>query len=417
VIRSVLMLSPEPPYPLHGGGAFRIASLVHYFARFAEVDLVLFSEGGKPAVLPEGVPKDLLRSQIVIPLPVHSRGTTARYLRNARRAFLGVPPLIDRLSGHAGELAHLLFGKHYDLGIVEHFWCAPYLNEISTVCDMTFLDLHNIESVLHARCAQTSGGLVAAGQRRFARCSQRLEQALMPGYSMVLAVSDADAATARQLAPGAHVVVYANSLPPTPAPQVAEEPVVVFSGNFEYHPNIDAVGFLVDSIWPEVRKRCPDLRLRLVGRGDKFIRHLLPSGLDVEVTGPIDNALAAIAAARIVIAPLRSGSGTRIKILEAWAAARPVVATSLAAEGLEYKKDSDLLIANEGPSIAGAIAGLNAHPELRARIAASGRRLFEERYTWQRPWRALDIAIKTLAGTVGTGTGRRYTEDADANSR
>jgi glycosyltransferase involved in cell wall biosynthesis len=152
-----------------------------------------------------------------------------------------------------------------------------------------------------------------------------------------------------------------------------------------------------------------------VGRGDKFIRHLLPSGLDIEVTGAVDNALARIAAARIVVAPLRAGSGTRIKILEAWAAARPVVATSLAAEGLEYKKDCDLLIADYGPSIAGAIAGLNADPEWRARIAASGRILFEERYTWQAAWSALDVAVAGIAGS--TGTTRRYTEDVDANSR
>ena len=72
---------------------------------------------------------------------------------------------------------------------------------------------------------------------------------------------------------------------------MAEQPVVVFAGNFAYHPNIDAVEFLVKSIWPEVHARCPELRLRLVGRGDKFIRHLLPSGLPVEVTGPVDDAL------------------------------------------------------------------------------------------------------------------------------
>ena len=152
------MLSPEPPYPLHGGGAFRVASLVHYFSRFADVDLVLFSDSGRGAVLPAG----LVREQIVLPLPVHATGTPARYLRNARRALQGVPPLIDRLSGHAEALAAAVAGKHYDLGIAEHFWCAPYQEQLAAVCDRTLLDLHNIESVLHARCAQTSRGLVAA---------------------------------------------------------------------------------------------------------------------------------------------------------------------------------------------------------------------------------------------------------------
>jgi glycosyltransferase involved in cell wall biosynthesis len=359
------------------------------------------------------VPPGLLRSQIVIPLPVHRTGTVARYLRNARRAFQGVPPLIDRLRGHNAELAQALAGKHYDLGIVEHFWCAPYLDEIAGACDQTVLDLHNIESVLHARSAQTSHGLVAAGQKRFARCSQELEKNLLPGYTFVLATSHADAATARSLAPKARVAVYPNALPLRPVPDVPEEPVVVFPANFEYHPNIDAVDFLVSSIWPEVRKRCPDLRLRLVGRGDKFIRHLLPSGLDIETTGPIDDALSAIAAARIVIAPLRSGSGTRIKILEAWAAARPVIATSLAAEGLDCQNGRDLIIADEGPEFGASIARLNTDPPRRAAFSVHGRRLFEERYTWEAAWRALDdIRLMQV-----TGTGHRYTEDSDANSR
>jgi glycosyltransferase involved in cell wall biosynthesis len=412
-IRSVLMLSPEPPYPMNGGGAFRVASLVHYFAQFAQVDLLLFSESGKPAILPPG----LVRSQTVIPLPFHQTGAAARYLRNARRAFQGVPPLIDRLSGHAVEIARALAGKHYDLGIVEHFWCAPYLPEIAAACDRTILDLHNIESVLHERCAQTDGGLVGAGHRRFAACARKLEEKLLPGYSMALATSEADAIFARKIAPGASVQVFPNSLPSTPVPRAAEQPVVVFAGNFEYHPNIDSVMFLTKSIWPEVQKRCPDLRLRLVGRGDRFIRHLLPSGLEIEVTGPVDDALAEIAAARIVIAPLRTGSGTRIKILEAWAAARPVVATSLAAEGLEYRENCDLLIANGGPSIAGAIAGLNADPEGRARVGASGRLVFEQRHTWDAAWLYLDSAVSMLSGSTSTSTGHRYTEGSDANRR
>ena len=217
-----------------------------------------------------------------------------------------------------------------------------------------------------------SRGLVAAGHRRFARCSGALEEEVAAALHVGADDIGTDAGPCPQLAPAASVAIYPNALPAMSVPQVGEEPIVVFSGNFEYHPNIDAVDFLVNSIWPEVRKKCPELRLRLVGRGEGFIRHLLPSGFEIEVTGPIDDALTGIAAARIVIAPLRAGSGTRIKILEAWAAARPVVATLLAAEGLEYVKDRDLLIANEGPShLAAQLLGLNADPERRARIASA----------------------------------------------
>jgi len=405
---SVLILTPEPPYPLHGGGAFRIASLVHYFARHAAVDLILFSEKGQPAVLPAG----LVRSQKVIPLPVHDKSTVSRYLRNARRAIRGVPPLIDRLAGFGDELNALLAGSHYDAGIVEHFWAAPYLPQVARVCEKTVLDLHNVESVLHARSAATSSGLMAAGHARFAARCRAYEADLLARYSLVLTTSQNDAAEAQRIAPAARVAVYPNALPVSETPRVEEEPVVVFSGNFEYHPNIDAVGWLVSEIWPEVRRRCPDLRLRLVGRGDQFIRHLLPSGMDIETTGPVEDARSAIARARIVIAPLRSGSGTRVKILEAWAAGRPVVATSLAAEGLECRDNEHLIIADTLQKYGTSIAQLNANPSRRAELAVDGRRLCEEKYTWPAAWKLLDPI--PLIRSTGTG---RYTEEADANRR
>ncbi|HVY92381.1 MAG TPA: glycosyltransferase family 4 protein [Bryobacteraceae bacterium] len=307
----------------------------------------------------------------------------------------------------------MLAGSHYDVGIVEHFWAAPYLPQITPVCEKTVLDLHNIESVLHARSAETSSGLMAAGHTRFADRCRAWESDLLPRYSLILTTSENDAVTAQKIAPTARIAVYPNALPLEDIPKAEEEPVVVFSGNFEYHPNIDAVAWLVSAVWPEIRRQCPDLRLRLVGRGDEYIRHLLPSGLDIETTGAVEDARSAIARARIVIAPLRSGSGTRIKILEAWAAARPVVATSLAAEGLKCRDDENIIIANTPEEFGTSIAQLNADPSRRADMAVRGRRLFEERYTWPAAWKILDL----LPLIPGTGTGRRYTEEADANRR
>src|SRR5690349_14398685 len=153
-VPSVLMLSPEAPYPLNSGGAFRTASLLNYLARFAAVDLILLSENPEPCPAPEG----LLRSQHVIPLARHRKTVSSRYLRNARRALIGVPPIIDRLAGLESQIEAAIGGRTYELGIIEHFWCAPYLPLMARACRETVLDLHNIESVLHERSAQVSNG-------------------------------------------------------------------------------------------------------------------------------------------------------------------------------------------------------------------------------------------------------------------
>ncbi len=396
MIRSVLMLAPEPPYPLNGGGAFRTASLVQYFSRFADVDLILFSESGQPALLPPG----LVRSQTVIPLPPHGKGTFERYLRNARRAFQGIPPLIDRLAGMDQEILRIINGKHWDLGIVEHFWCAPYVRTLENVCEKTILDLHNVESLLNERCAAASGGLIAVGHRRFASMSRKLESRLLPRYSLVLATSAKDRDLARAIAPDARFGIYPNALPRRERPDVPEENIVVFSANFEYHPNIDAVEFLLSEIWPRVRRDNPDLRLRLVGRGDASIRHLISGVEGVESTGAVEDAFREIAKASVVVAPLRAGSGTRIKILEAWAARRAVVATSLAAEGLEAEgleaqgweasSGGNLILADNAFGFAEAISLLLENPAQRQRLGNGGRQTFEKLYTWEGAWKGLD---------------------------
>jgi glycosyltransferase involved in cell wall biosynthesis len=391
----VLMITPEPPYPLHGGGAYRIASLVHYFSRLAHVDLILISESGQPALLPDG----LVQSQTVIPLPVHGKGMWERYTRNARRAVRGVPPLIDRLSGLAPAIANAVRGRRYDLGIIEHFWCAPYIGELQAVCDETVLDLHNVESVLHKRCAATGSGLIAAGHRRFAPASRKLESTLLPRFSRVLVTSESDARLVTKIAPAARTVFYPNALPRMERSLPSEQPALVFSANFEYHPNIDAVRYLTSEIWPETRKYWPELKIRLVGRGDSSIRHLLPLDAGIETTGPVADARAEIAAAQVVIAPLRAGSGTRIKILEAWSAARPVVATSIAAEGLLAEHGGNIVLADTAADFARAIVDLLGDPEKRRRLGTAGQRTFETHYTWEAAWRELDRNLQ-LAGSV-----------------
>lgn len=383
------MLSPEPPYPLNGGGAYRTASLLHYLAKISAVDLVLFSESGTPAVLPPG----LVNCQQVISLPRHRKDYLARYFRNAWRALRGAPPLIDRLSGFEFKLERMLAGRQYDLGIIEHFWCAPYVELLTGFCTKVVLDLHNVESVLHERSATFSHGAVKAGHRRFARASQKLEAKLFPRFSLILAPSAADAAIVRSIAPQARAEVYPNSFPMVSVPGQTEQkqPSVIFSANFEYYPNIDAVEFLMREIWPEVLRRHPELCLRLVGRGEAAIGHLLRPGSGMETTGPVEDAFARIAEATVVIAPLRIGSGTRLKIIEGWAAARPVVATPLAAEGLEARDGENLLLASTAGEIAGAVDRLLADPALRRRLGAAGRATFERCYSWEAAWAGLEL--------------------------
>jgi glycosyltransferase involved in cell wall biosynthesis len=387
---SALVLAAETPYPLAGGGALRTASLLHYLALRYDVDLVVFRQPGAPdpgCQLPAG----LVRRVWVVDLPAHGRSLAARALRNALRVARRVPPLVDRFAGFGREIERALAGRRYDIGIVEHFWCAPYGAQLAQICDRTVLDLHNIESVLHRRCAEVETGPTAWAHWVFGRASLKLERTWLPRFSEVLAASESDAARVRAIAPRARVMVYPNALPLTPLPPRANEDAVVFSGNMEYHPNISAVRFFRREVWPILRERWPGLVWRLIGKNPEAVRKFTSGDTRIQTQGPVDDAIRELARAKVAVVPVLAGSGTRLKILEAWAAGLPVVSTTLGAEGLGARDGEDLLLADGGPAFAEAVSRLLACTELRERVGAAGRLLLEKEFTWETAWKKLDF--------------------------
>ena len=363
----VLILSPESPSPMHSGGAIRTASLVEYFSQRATLDLIEFGESGTPLILPP-----------------HRRDVLSTGLRNLRRFVLGRPPLIDRFSGFDRDLRALLAGRHYDLAIIEHFWCAPYAKLLRPFTNELWLDLHNVESEWHETLARCSSAPVRIALRRFAGAARRLERELLPLFDLVLVPS-------AQALPEAQALVYPNALPWIDPPQRAEADTIIFTANLEYHPNVDAVHFFLREVWPLLRHRHPALRWRIVGRNAGAIARLVRGSEGVDLIGPVDDAIAELAAAKVSVVPLRAGSGTRLKILEAWAAGTPVVSTTLGAQGLDAEPGSDLLIADDARAFADTISALLSSFHQRAQLSASGRRLYERRFTWAHAWQQLAL--------------------------
>ena len=385
-----LMLAPEAPYPEAGGGAIRTASLLEYLSQSREVDLIVFRQPGAPdprTLVPPGRVRDIF----VLDLPPNSRTFAAKALRNAARVSRGVPPLVDRFAGFAGPIAQAVSGRRYGIGIVEHLWCAPYREQIAAVCERTVLDLHNIESLLHERCAATESGPAGFAHRIFRQAARELEQSLLPGFSEVMTTSGADAAHVKAIAPGANVRIYRNAIRSRPIPIRSDEEVIVFSGNMEYHPNISAVRFFRREIWPRLRERWPALIWRLVGKNASAVKEHTSSDPRIEVVGEIDDPIRELARARVAVVPLLAGSGTRLKILEAWAAVVPVVSTSLGGEGLPAYDGEHLLLADSASAFAAAVSRLLACKDLRTRLGSAGRLLMEQEFIWEAAWKNLDF--------------------------
>jgi glycosyltransferase involved in cell wall biosynthesis len=389
---SALFISPEAPYPSIGGGALRTASLLEYLARDYAVDLIVFREPGAPDPAQSVPPARFCRVD-VLDLPYHSKGAAARMARNLSRAWRGSPPLIDRFAGFETALESLLDGRQYDLAILEHFWCASYVRQVRPHTKRVVVDLPDVESEWHYKLAAGESFLRAAALRRFGAAARRMEERLLPQFDHILVTSAPDADRVRLLAANAPVTIYPNALREIPAPERLERLEIVFSGNLEYPPNIEAIHFFRDRIWPDLRAR-PGLKWKIVGKNPEAIRGLVAGDSRIELTGPVEDAIMALASSQVAVVPVLSGSGTRVKILEAWAAATPVVSTSLGAEGLS-EAGEHLVVADDPREFAAAVSRLLDSPADRRRIGIAGRRLYERRYTWPAAWDCLGTVLET----------------------
>jgi polysaccharide biosynthesis protein PslH len=387
-----LFLAAEAPYPTVGGGPMRATSVLEFLASRFAVHAIFFREPGAPdpaAAVPAG---KLVRAD-VIDLPFHSSRTLARAARNAWRLVRNQPPLIDRFAGFAAQIERCVRGQRYQAAFIEHFWCAPYVEQLRPVAQRVIVDVYNVESAWHQSMAKSEGGALGWAHRRFARAALRSERRWFPRFDRVLTTSCDDARLVQSVSPAAKVTVYPNALPCIAAPARPEQLEIVFSGNLEYAPNIQAVRFFHRDIWPALKARWPGLRWKILSRNAGSFRDLPESDPQIEITGFVEDAVAVIAEAQVAVVPLLAGSGTRIKILEAWAAAKPVVSTRIGAEGLEFHDGEHLVLADDATQFAEAVSRLLGSPADRVRLGAAGRRLYEERYTWKAVWKALEGAI------------------------
>ncbi len=381
--KSALLVCPEAPFPVIGGGALRTASLATYLGRHYALDLVLFREPGAPdpeAALPAG----LARHVLVIHLPAHRKDAVSKTFRNLHRLARFIPPHEDRFGGHEATISNWLGERLYDFVCLEHFWTSSYAPLLRSLARRLVCDLHNIESIFYETRAAVDRPPRSLVWRRFAAANRVLERQRLPGFDTLLVTSAEDAARVNL----PNTIIYPNAIPLVSVPQVAKQQAIAFSGNLEFPPNIAAVKWFAREVWPELARRFPELEWRLIGKRPEFV-HALVKGLPrVHLTGPVDDAVRELASAQVAVVPIQSGSGTRLKILEAWAARTAVVSTPLGAEGLGA--GDALQLATCADEFIDTIGTLLTNETDRDQVAAAGRGLYERRFTWPVAWDALE---------------------------
>jgi glycosyltransferase involved in cell wall biosynthesis len=171
-------------------------------------------------------------------------------------------------------------------------------------------------------------------------------------------------------------------------------PTVLFVGTFKWLPNIEAVEEIVKKIWPLILRELPSAKLKIVGFSPTEKIKAYASDPSIEVLGGIDDIRDAFATAHVLLAPIRSGKGTRYKVLEAMITGTPVVATTLAAEGLDLENGKNVLIADKSSDLAKATVKLLMDKSLQKKLGMAGEQVVRRGYSWDTIAKELDSVYK-----------------------
>lgn len=380
--RSVLAVTSELPWPLDSGGHLRTFHLLAAAARFYQVTLVTAAAGPVSTHQLEAAGIRVRLAQI----------GRARPLQEARKALLaaiaGEPYVMYRRHGRVGvrrALEREVRRSRPDILYLDHldsFMYSPTAPGVLTVCD-----LHNVYSLLTARAAiEQEYSFRRAYLKREGRLLAKTEARVAAHGDLLFSVSEQEADYFRRLG-GRRVCVVPNGVEcdryaDLPTERSAGPPVIMYIGTMSWPPNSAAARYLALQVLPALQQRLPDARVRIVGRDPPPEVADLRRHPGVEVTGRVDDILPHLRDAHVLAVPLESGGGTRLKILEAFAAGLPVISTPVGCEGIAAEPDRHLCVAPR-ERFAEALISLLLSPQRRREMAEAARRLARNVYDWR----------------------------------
>ncbi|NLX11682.1 MAG: glycosyltransferase [Chloroflexi bacterium] len=218
------------------------------------------------------------------------------------------------------------------------------------------------------------------------RMARDFESWMFEPYDRVVVLTEHDANMLTALNPETHVAVIPNGVDVdrfSPTGYEPDEPTLLFTGNYDYAPNLDAALRLVRDIFPRVKEAVPRARLCIVG-GNPPPELRAYASPHVEITGRVLDVRPYFEQALVFVSPLRLGAGIKNKVLEAMAMATPVVATPLSCDGIPAMPGQHVLLGTTDDELIEQIFNLFRTPQLRRKLARQGRQLVEQQFTWQR---------------------------------
>jgi glycosyltransferase involved in cell wall biosynthesis len=386
----ILFVTQIVPFPPHGGVLQRGYNLLRELGKRHEVHLLAFHH---PDELPPGEPVERSRAELgkycrtIEYFPLWPKVSALHKLAALGLGAIYPGPfsvLAHKSRAMAKRITSLCAARVCDIVHLDTIALAPYLENCGVI--PTVLCHHNIESRLMARRAEHETSFAA--RKYVASQSRKLleyEREQPARFRLNITVSANDSDTLRRICPGVHAVDIPNGVDTeyfAPRPHDGA-PTLIYTGGMNMFANRDAIEWFLDAIWPRVKAAIP--QVRFLGVGARPCARLLEAAAadrSIEAPGFVDDVRPWVARAAVYVVPLRVGGGTRLKMVDAMAQGKAIVATSIGAEGTEGDDGTHFMLRDDAKSFADTLIELLHDPERRTALGAAARQRAVDRYSW-----------------------------------
>ncbi len=390
------MLTPYLPYPLLSGGQIRTFNLLKNLSKHHQITLFALIKD----------PKERRYISKLKPycqqIQVFKRTQNPWALRNILLAgFTPYPFLVTRNlpSGMKRAIKKELHQHPYDLIHAETFYMMPNIPRTQVP---VLLVEQTIEYLGYLYYAQSSTNYLIKPllYLDIAKIKYWEKFFWKKAHHLVTMSSDDKKFIQQQIGTHAQIDVVANGVDISrfskTKRRLPPQPTILFVGTFKWLPNIDAVQFLVQDIWPGIKQAVPQAKLWIVGHSPTPDVLALSQQSDIKVSAHIKDIRDAYAKAHILLAPIRSGKGTRYKVLEAMATGTPVVTTKLGAEGLDLTPGKHILIADTASTLTNQTIRLLQNSQFQTQLSRQAKQLVKAKYNWYTISKDLDHLYRKI---------------------
>ncbi len=392
----ILMLTPYLPYPLLSGGQIRTYNLLKKLAKKHQITLfALIKDYQEKKYVPE-------IERYCQKVRVFKRSKQPFTLKNIiKTGFSSYPFLVIR--NHVPEavpaIKQELDENKYDLIHAETFYMMPHLPQTTIP---TILVEQTIEYLGYESYAKKAPAIVRPLLNVDVMKIKRWEKHYWKKSDRLVTMSQEDKTFIQQfLDQPDKVQVVSNGVDSNWFEQIERDlpptPTILYVGTFKWLPNIEAVEFLVQKVWPIIKQQLPQANLWIVGNAPtKKIKQYGQQDKQIRVSGRIPDIRTAFKGSHILTAPVFSGKGTRYKILEAMVSGTPIVATSTATEGLHVQDKKHVLIADTAQEIADQTIKIIKNQDLWHQLSENGQKFVRQNYDWQLISKKLDKIYQSM---------------------